>query len=209
LPEPHREMDYLRLEEIPVYLAACGRMYRPLAELLIATGLGISEALALRWDDVDLEGGRIRVLRALKKEGVGSTKGDRARAVDVGPRLDAVLRDLQGYQACFLPVGGSTPVFVRRDGTVPDRNSVSSGAHKATLRRAGLRETIRLHDLRHTAAATWLSAGLPLIYVQRQLGHASLSTTEAVYAHLEGGVFDGASEKAERAIWDKAGPRAA
>jgi integrase len=45
--------------------------------------------------------------------------------------------------------------------------------------------------------------------VQRQLGHASLSTTESIYAHLEGGVFDGASARAEQAIWQGVGPRAA
>jgi hypothetical protein len=47
LPAEHREMDYLRLEEIPCYLSGCSETYRPLADLLIATGLRISEALAL------------------------------------------------------------------------------------------------------------------------------------------------------------------
>src|SRR4051794_26897112 len=91
LPAAHREMDYLRLEEIPRYLDACDDVYRPLAETLIATGLRISEALALTWDDVDFAARTLRVLRSRKAEGHGSTKGDRFRAVDFGSRLEQVL----------------------------------------------------------------------------------------------------------------------
>ena len=65
------------------------------------------------------------------------------------------------------------------------RSDVSRDLHKHALEDAGLRRTLRLHDLRHTAAASWLAAGLPLIYVQRQLGHASITTTQQVYGHLE------------------------
>jgi integrase len=208
LPEAHREMDYLRLREIPVYLAGCSRSYRPLAELLIATGMRIGEALGLCWRDVDLDARRIRVLRAAKRGGPGSTKGDRARAVDIGPRLQSVLRDVRDYQALWLDLGPDTLVFARRSGGAPGRSLVSSGMHKRALARAGLRD-LRLHDLRHTAAATWLAAGLPLIYVQRQLGHASLSTTESIYAHLEDGLFAGAPAAVEQAIWSAVKPHAA
>jgi integrase len=45
LPAEHREMDYLRLDEIPLYLDAASETYRPLAEVLIACGLRISEAI--------------------------------------------------------------------------------------------------------------------------------------------------------------------
>jgi integrase len=42
-----------------------------------------------------------------------------------------------------------------------------------------------LHGLGHTAAASWLLTGLPLLCVQRRLGHASITTTESFYGHLE------------------------
>ena len=42
-----------------------------------------------------------------------------------------------------------------------------------------------LHALRHTAAAAWLATSHPLIFVQRQLGHRSITTTEEHYGHLE------------------------
>jgi hypothetical protein len=47
----------------------------------------------------------------------------------------------------------------------------------------------------------WLAAGLPLIYVQRQLGHASITTTQQVYGHLEESSLRGAAERVERLIW--------
>jgi integrase len=81
-----------------------------------------------------------------------------------------------------------------------NRSDVSRDDHKAALEDAGLRTTLRLHGLRHTAAASWLACGLPLIYVQRQLGHASLTTTEALYGHLEEAFLRDAAERVEERI---------
>jgi integrase len=68
LPPSFVERDYLRLDEIPRYLDACSAVYRPLAELLIGAGLRISEALALRIGDLELEatGGTVVVYRFSK-----------------------------------------------------------------------------------------------------------------------------------------------
>jgi integrase len=95
LPPGHIERDYLRLDEIPRYLDACSDVYRPLAELLVGSGLRISEALALRIGDLELEetGGAIVVYRSRKGSAVGSTKSDRFRSVEIGPGLSPVLQD--------------------------------------------------------------------------------------------------------------------
>lgn len=58
LPPAHVEREYLRLEEIPRYIEACSDVYRPLAELLVGSGLRISESLALRIGDLELGDGR-------------------------------------------------------------------------------------------------------------------------------------------------------
>ena len=208
LPEDHTEMDFLRLEEIPRYLDACEPAYRPLAEVLIASGLRISEALSINWPHVDTDARRFLILASQKRhraggQARGSTKGDRFRGVDFGPRILRILLELRAQQeehGWGDPTTGA--VFLGPGGSSLDRNDVSQRAHKRALRTAGLRTSLRLHDLRHTAAASWLACGLPLIYVQWQLGHASISTTERAYGHLEESFLRGAPERVEAAIWE-------
>jgi predicted DNA-binding transcriptional regulator AlpA len=59
-------------------------------------------------------------------------------------------------------------VFVGPRGGRLSRSDITRDDHKEALEAAGLRLSLRLHDLRHTAPATWLAASLPMIYVQRQ-----------------------------------------
>jgi integrase len=201
LPSEHREMDYLRLDEIPTYLAACSVAYRPLAEVLLGTGLRISEALALEWGDVDWRSSAVVVVRARKRNMTGSTKGDRARRVEIGPRLLSVLADRRAAWAEHsLCDDGASLIFPGQRGYL-DRSYVSRTCHRDALKGAGLRQTVRLHDLRHSAAAGWLAAGLPMIYVQRQLGHSNIGTTIDLYGHLEESFLRDAAARAEAAVW--------
>jgi integrase len=195
LPDAHVEREYLRLHEIPVYLDSCSVVYRPLAELLIGSGLRISEAIALQLGDLELEdsGGVIVVYRSRKKGKVGSTKSDRFRAVEIGPALSDVLREQVEKRATMADGDRldallyTMPVRVRKtdqgrwqgdgDDKPFDRTTVSRDWHKATLRDAALRD-MPLHALRHAAAAAWLAGGNSLKYVQDQLGHCDIRTTE-------------------------------
>jgi integrase len=224
LPAAHIEREYLKLHEIALYLDSCSEVYRPVAEVLIGGGLRISETLALRVGDLELEqsGGVIVVYRSRKRgERIGSTKSDRFRAVEIGPGLSGVLGDhlarrgemASGDQA-------KAHVFVmpvrtrKRDqgrwlgdgaGEPMDRTTISRDWHKAALEDASLRD-MPLHALRHSAAAAWLAAGNSLMYVQRQLGHADIGTTERYYGHLEGHVLAAGAVATEEAI-ARAAPR--
>jgi integrase len=222
LPRAHIERHYLRLQEIPAYLDACIEEYRPLAEVLVHAGLRISEAIALQIGDLELEdtGGVIVVYRSQKKThrpgaANGSTKGDRFRSVEIGPHLSQVLKD-QVARREEIGTGDpqDAPVFampVRRrkaergrwagtgDPAPLDRNTVSREWHKLALQDAGLRD-MPLHSLRHTAAAAWLAGGNSLMYVQRQLGHADIATTERHYGHLERHVLAAGAIATEEAI---------
>lgn len=217
LPPAHIEREYLRLVEIPRYLDACSSVYRPLAEVLIGSGLRIGEALGLRVGDLELEdsGGVIVVYRSRKKGTIGSTKSDRFRSVEIGPGLSAVLRDLLVLRAEMASgTDRSAVLFVMPVRTVKrspgrwvsagaalplDRTTVSRDWHKHTLADAALRD-MPLHALRHTAAAAWLAAGNSLMYVQRQLGHADIGTTERYYGHLERHVMAAGAVATEEAI---------
>jgi integrase len=217
LPAAHIEREYLRLHEIPLYLESCADVYRPLAELLIGTGMRISEALALRVGDVEIEptGGLVTVYRSHKRETIGSTKSDRFRSVEIGPGLALVLTD-QLAQRAELDGGRDhkAPLFVmpvrerhygrgRWASSGPPaplhRTTVSREWHKLALADAELRD-MPLHSLRHTAAAAWLAAGNSLMYVQRQLGHSDIATTERYYGHLERHVLAAGAVATEEAI---------
>jgi integrase len=217
LPDAHVEREYLRLHEIPVYLDSCSVVYRPLAEVLVGSGLRISEAIALQLGDLELEesGGVIVVYRSRKKGKVGSTKSDRFRAVEIGPALAAVVREQVAMRA-MMGDGDrldsllyTMPVRVLKtdrgrwegdgDGKPFDRTTVSRDWHKAALEDAGLRD-MPLHALRHTAAAAWLAGGNSLKYVQDQLGHGDIRTTERYYGHLERHVKAEGAKATEAAI---------
>jgi integrase len=208
----YAEFDYLRLHEIDRYLGACTRHYRPLAELLIGTGARVSEVLALTWPDIDLQHGVIRIQRQRARHGNATTqtKGKRPRSVLIGPRLRAALRDHRSAPRpphepdwlfiCPRPKRGR---YARRPATKPPSRKTVHEWHERALANAGLRD-MPLHALRHTAAATWLSTGHSLIFVARQLGHRSISTTEHHYGHLELNLFTVALEATDHAI-DAAG----
>jgi len=115
-PRASTEHDYLRLHEIPVYLDSCSDEYRPLAALLIGTGVRISEALAIRASDLELDttGGWVTVARALKQDGtVGSTKSKRARSIEIGPELARFLEShLAERERRYPDAGAAEPLFI-------------------------------------------------------------------------------------------------
>lgn len=207
LPVARVEIDYLRLAEIEPYLHACADFYRPLAEFLIGTGTRISEALAVRWPDLDLDAGVVRIARQRARDGVSTapTKGKRFRSVQIGPRLAETLRATQRERRfddggwlflCPAPRRGRYAVPMK---PVPPNRRTAHDWHAWALEDAGLRD-MPLHSLRHTAATTWLATGHPLIFVQRQLGHRSITTTEEHYGHLETSFVQEAAARTEALI---------
>ena len=207
LPAERQELEYLRMHENGPYLEVCADYYRPLAELLIGSGLRISEALALRFGHLDLEHGVIRVYgqRGRQGEATKATKGKRFRSVQIGPALSRSLAETRrGRNAVdddwlFLCPPPKRGRYSGRTTPVPPSRKTAHDWHEAALVDAGLRD-MPLHALRHTAAAAWLATGHPLIFVQRQLGHRSITTTEEHYGHLELSFVQDAVLRTEEAI---------
>jgi len=167
---------------------------RALLELLYAAGLRISEALRLDGDDLDLDGGSVRV--------VG--KGDRERVVPVG---DVAVAWLGRYLSTARPAlaaadrvrtarGG--PIFLSDRGRRLGRNHAWFAVKRAAAA-AGLGDRISPHTLRHSYATHLLEGGADLRVVQELLGHASISTTQ-IYTHLTG--------ERIREVYARAHPRA-
>ena len=142
--------------------------------LLALTGCRRSEILGLRWEDVALEAGELRL--------PDSKTG--ARAVALPPQAVELLGNLLGAH------DGPWVIPGRKPGT---RLANVDEAWRAIRDRAGLGD-VRLHDLRHSYASRALALGEALPVIGKLLGHSRLETT-ARYAHL---ARDSAKQSAER-----------
>lgn len=139
---------------------------RALLYVLGYGGLRVSEACHLDLDDVDLEN---QVLR------VRAGKGDKDRMVVIEERTVQALRE-------WLPVraemaSGDTRLF-------PVSTETVERVVRKAAEEAGITRKVTPHTLRHTLATTLLKRGLDIRFIQKQLGHASVATTQ-VYTHVD------------------------
>lgn len=158
----------------------------------LGTGLRQGELLGLRWDDVDLEAGRLRVRHTLANVKGQLTllepKTDRSRRTVM--LADAVVTALRAHrmrQRMERLVSGSRwvdsgHVFTTMHGT-PYHAATITRAFQAALARAGL-PRCRFHDLRHAAATFLLAQGMTLEDVKNLLGHSSITLTSNTYGHV-------------------------
>jgi integrase len=151
----------------------------PLFAALVFTGVRRGEALGLAWSDVDLSRRLITVRRSYD----GLTKSGRHRTVPVPAELVTILQAWHSR----APWGTEGLIFPDDEtGKMVSENATFlQTALWAALKRVGLRR-IRLHDLRHQNVAAFLMAGGSIYDASKNLGHASVAFTAAVYGHLSG-----------------------
>jgi integrase len=136
----------------------------PLLAFLLYTGARRSEALGLRWGDVDFSAGRILIRRALVRGRLGTPKSGKARSVVLSPALAAILEDLLSERraACLKGRWPEVPEFVfcsLNGGLLDERNVTRSWQRlRRRLQKRGVRP-LRLHDARHTYASLALASG--------------------------------------------------
>ena len=172
----------LSASEIEAFLAAPAAEYekgtvkrgeflrdRALFEFLYSTGCRISEALSVRWGDIDISKGSLVV----------SGKGSKERLVILGAPARAALEALRAETGA----GGEDAVFpdFKTGGAMSAR--LAERRMKKYLAAAGLPADLSPHKLRHSFATHLLDAGADLRSVQEMLGHSSLSTTQ-IYTHV-------------------------
>jgi len=159
------------------------RLY-PLFFLMSRTGLRLGEALALKWDDLDLVRGELRVERALGPEGETDTpKSGHGRTVDLGTSTCDLLHQLHvdAGEAALTQGGPLCPwIFPSVEGGLMPHITPQK-AFGRVLKAAGLPSHYTCHSLRHTYASLLLADGVSPAYVQEQLGHASIELTVGTY----------------------------
>jgi len=190
---PRAEIHPLSPEQARSFLDAVrGDRLEALYSVGLALGLRQGEILGLRWSDVDLEAGTIRVAQALQRvngrlEFVEPKSQTSRRTIPLPATVARALRahrsrQLEDRLAAGARWHDSDLVFTTALGTPLDSRNVTR-RFQAALERAGL-PRLRFHDLRHTAASLMLAQGVPARVVMETLGHSQISLTLNTYSHV-------------------------
>ena len=153
--------------------------------LLSSTGLRVSELCAIRVTDLATDGESIYI----------SGKGSRERRVYVGnSRLQELL--IERRQTMLKEHGINSPLFLNSRSRPLQPQDLRRRLHQLRSSDRGIDKRITPHMLRHTAATLLMENGTDIRFVQRLLGHASISTTE-IYTHVSDMALKDAIMKAD------------
>lgn len=179
-----REFPNLARDSIGTLIAKTPSRYRTLVAVSVLTGIRQGEALGLRWQDVDVKAGLIRIRFQLDRGGalVEPKTSAARRTIPIPPSLG---RMLATHKHEAFARGFAKPadfVFASKTGgPLNHRNITRRGLEKAIA--DGTLQKLRWHDLRHVAASALIAEGASIPYLSRVLGHSSPAITLAIYAH--------------------------
>jgi len=193
-----REASMFTSHQVGLLLAeARGDRLSPLLSLIAYTGMRRGEALAIRWSDVDLKAGAVRVTGTLARVDGQLTRLDPKtahgrRVVPLVPEAVEALREARLQQARERLAAGpawtdSGYAFTTEVGTPVDpRNALRwfYGVRDRVNAAHGLDLDGSLHTFRHAAASVLLANGVPMPVVSEVLGHSSISITVDMYGHM-------------------------
>jgi integrase len=185
LPEEKKAISVLDEEQIQAFLDVAKRRniknYAIMATFLY-TGIRRGELLALEWSDIDFKNQRIKINKQIYQGKKVPTKNNKHRSVDIPNNLIEILQEYKKHQTvmskivfCDLEGGYMNPAVLERHYFCATLKALNNENPQKEIK-------IRLHDLRHTYATFLLSKGVPIKYVQEQLGHSSAKMTLDVYA---------------------------
>jgi integrase len=177
------EVKSLTSDQLATFLAIVDTRHRLLFRLLASTGLRISEALALQWRHLQLDGARphVKVRRAIVKGVMGPPKSKHGRR-EVPLSADLVT-ELRAHRSTSEWPGMGDLVFPALGGGATDQSNLRRRAMVPAAQEAGV-PWIGFHTFRHTCASMLFDRGRNAKQVQRWLGHHSPAYTLATYVHL-------------------------
>lgn len=190
-----KDPNYFQPETISAILEALESeplKWRLITHLLIVTGCRRGEIMGLKWEKVDFDNSRVKIDRALvssKSKGVfeESTKTSDIRYLALPRETMDLLRQHKREQLRLQLANGDRwlhtgYVFTQDNGDHMNPDSIT-GWLKDFSTRHGLPH-INPHAFRHTVASVLLANGTDIVTVSKQLGHASITTTESFYSHI-------------------------
>ncbi|MEM2175128.1 MAG: site-specific integrase [Candidatus Micrarchaeia archaeon] len=184
-----KTIRFLSVEEIQKLKASCSPWLYPFIVLLLNTGMRLSEARALMWEQVDFER---RVIRLTNREDF-QLKNLTPREIPINDELYEVLVHLRDwYPLPYWNKFSKQSPYVKRQAHQmkylfcdPEGNMVKSfrKSFERAVKRAGI-SGATIHSLRHTFASHLIMAGVDVKTVQTLLGHKTITVTIDTYGHL-------------------------
>lgn len=199
-PRSRRRLpDILSVEEVELVIAAVSGSEafplrdRALLEFLYATGVRISELIAVRVDDCDWNGRAVRLAPARREirgrdgrrraERIGP-KGDKVRIVPLGRKAaEAAVAYVEHERAALTRGSSEGFLFLNFRGRPLSRMGAWKIVH-GYVKKARIGKRVTPHTFRHTCATHLLDRGADLRAVQELLGHADITTTQ-IYTHVD------------------------
>lgn len=189
-----RKPVILTPEQVAAILAETNNpRLRLLVLLSVCTGMRRGECLGLRWTDVDFARGLLHITHSLVD--TGDTVILKAPKTEAGARpvkMPALLSEVlhahraaqEEYKAMFGAAYHDEGYIICWEDGRPVHPHRFYKPLKTLLRRLGLPETARLHDLRHSHASHLLTANVHPKAVSERLGHEDIETTLNIYSHV-------------------------
>ena len=173
LPKSLSEQDVEALLNAPDTNEPLELRDKAMLELLYASGLRVTELITLQVGQLSVNQGVVRVMG----------KGSKERLVPTGEEaLDWLQRYMKDGRPALLGARMSDTMFPSRRGSVMTRQTFWYRI-KIYAQRAGIRQSLSPHTLRHAFATHLINHGADLRVVQLLLGHSDLSTTQ-IYTHV-------------------------
>lgn len=174
--------------------------------IALETGLRKGEIFGLRWRDINFNKQQLTVNTTVVTSNHGiviqdSTKTKHSRrTVKLTESTIRKLKEYKEWQLAYLDAIGAKDIYdgfliTSERGSVKDPNNFSYVTFKSLLKKAGLRDNIRFHDLRHTHATQLLQAGVDIKSVSERLGHSSIRITLDTYTHVLPSMNDNVIQK--------------
>ena len=201
-PKKAREMQVLTPNELGRFLARTKEEgYYEMFLLELSTGMRRGEILGLKWSDLNLTNGSLRIARQVVAAGsqtlvqAPKTKNS-IRTIILPPYMIELLAEMKKHKTCewIFP----SPI---KDGE-PRNPSAVYHRFKIILERAGCKN-IRFHDLRHTFTTMALENGMDVKTLSDMIGHVSAETTLNIYSHITDTMRLQAAVKIDREIGGK------
>jgi integrase len=209
-----KEMQVLNEAQIKQLLAGVkDTWFEGVYYLVLSTGLRAGEIFALQWQDIDIVARKLEIRRGWQRVDADyslslpkTTHGRRAIALSQ-VAIDALMRQRERLQMARREMGDMWDttldlVFPSQHGKRYYFKDFNRFQLHPTLKRLGL-PMIRFHDLRHTFATMLISKGVNIKVVSEILGHANVSITLRIYAHVLPHMQDSAAQVIDSVFGDE------